>query len=66
MRICETKQGTMENGLFEWLCLTQKNSTAVGGQTMAVNAVKTALILKASEMYGGSGSKADRTLRGNQ
>ena len=45
MRICETKQGTMENGLFEWLCHTQKNSTAVGAQTMTVNAVKRALIL---------------------
>jgi hypothetical protein len=57
MRICERKQGTMENVLFEWLCHTQKNSIEVGGQMMTVNAVKTALILKASELYGGGGSK---------
>jgi len=37
MRICETKQGTMENELFEWLCPTQKNITAVCAQTMTVN-----------------------------
>jgi hypothetical protein len=40
----------MENGLFEWLRHTQKNSTEVGGKTMTDNAVKTALILKASEL----------------
>jgi hypothetical protein len=56
----------MENGLFEWLCQTQKNSTAVGGQTMTVNVVKMALILKASELYGGGGSRTDRTLHENQ
>jgi len=69
MTICERKQGNMENGLFEWLRHTQKKSTEVGGQTMTDNAVKTALILKASELYGGGGgggSKTERTLCGNQ
>jgi hypothetical protein len=33
---------------------------------MTVKAVKTALILKPSELDGDSGSKTDRTLRGNQ
>ena len=59
MKICEAKQGTMENGLFEWLCHTQKNNTAVGGQTMTVKVVKMALILKASEMDGSSGSETE-------
>jgi len=59
MKICEAKQGSMENGLFKWLCHTQKNNTAVGGQTMTVKAVKMALILKASEMDGSSGSKTE-------
>lgn len=66
MRICERKQGTMENGLFERLCHNQKNSIEVGGQTMTVNAVKMALILKVTELYGGGGSKTERTLYGNQ
>jgi len=66
MRICETKQGTMVNGLFEWLCHTQKNSTAVGCQMMTAKAIKTALILRASELYGGGGSKTNRTLHGYQ
>ena len=57
MNVCEAKQGTMENGLSEWLCHTQKNNTAVGGQMMTVKALKMELILKASEMDGGSGSK---------
>jgi len=56
MRICETKPGTMENGLFEWLCHTQKNSITVGCQTMTVNAVKTALILRTSILCGSGGS----------
>jgi hypothetical protein len=65
MRICERKQGTKENWIFEWLCHTQKNSTEVGGQTMTVNAVKTALILKPSKLYGGGGGSKTETLCGN-
>jgi hypothetical protein len=50
----------------KWLCHTHKSSTAVGGQTMTVNAVKMALILKDSELYCSGGSKTGRTLHGNQ
>jgi hypothetical protein len=64
--IYEEKHATMENGQIEWLCHTQKNSTAVGGQTMKVKAHEMALILKASELDEGRGSQTDRTLHGNQ
>jgi hypothetical protein len=66
LRIYEEKYGSMENGQIKWLCHTQKNSTAVGGQMMKVKAHEMALILKASELDGDSGSKTDRTLHGNQ
>jgi hypothetical protein len=55
----------MKNELSEWFCHAQKNSIAVGGQTMKVKADEMAFILKASELDGNSSSNTDRTLHGN-
>jgi hypothetical protein len=65
-RICEAKHGTTENGLLEWFCHAQQNSIVVGGQMMKIKADEMALILKASELDGSSGSKTDRTIHRNQ